>query len=130
MHAGTVCWQVMVTAAISALALAVCCALVASADLGPRRASLMELVAFRNGFVLAPRRILYGLGSGEEQDAENHAALAFGTFSHEYADELLGQDHYAAQFMKTLADQKVPVCIRVAVRACSGAEASVYVFGL
>ena len=120
----------MVTAVISALALAVCCALVASADLGPRRASLLEVVAVRNGFVLAPRRILYGLGSGEEQDAENHAALAFGTFSREYADEVLGEDHYAAQFLKTLGDRKVPACISVAVRACSGAEASAYVFGL
>ena len=33
------------------------------------------------GFVVAPRRILYGLGSGEEQDAANHAAVALGTFA-------------------------------------------------
>jgi hypothetical protein len=75
------------------------------------------------GFVVAPRRILYGLGSGEEQvstscflfffgswmkfptfvisnharvnvqDAENHAAVALGTFAGQdaYAEQLLGE---------------------------------------
>jgi len=99
--------QVLAAVAVSALALAVCCALIAAADLGgARRSSLMEVVPA--GFVVAPRRSLYGLGAGEEQDAENHAALAFGTFSPEYADELLGEDHYAAQFLNALHSDEVP----------------------
>jgi len=58
---------------------------------------------------VAPRRILYGLGSGEEQDAANHAAVALGTFAgqDEYAEELLGEDHYATQFFNALNSDEV-----------------------
>ena len=66
------------------------------------------------GFMVAPRRILYGLGSGEEQDAANHAAVAFGTFAgqDEYAEQLLGEDHYATQFFNALNSDAVRIkCI-------------------
>ena len=76
--------QVGAVLAIVTLALVVCCALIASSDL--RRADRSALLQVVPGVVLAPRRILYGLGSGEEQDAANHAAVAFGTFA--------GQDEY------------------------------------
>lgn len=101
--------QVGVTLAICSLALAVCCAIIATSDLrGDKvgRASMLEVVP---RFFVAPRRILYGLGSGEEQDAANHAAVAFGTFAgqDEYAEELLGEDHYATQFFNALQSDEV-----------------------
>lgn len=59
------------------------------------------------------RRILSGLGSGEEQDAANHAAVAFGTFAgqDEYAEELLGEDHYATQFFNALNSDETEAAI-------------------
>merc|ERR1712205_249783 len=90
------------TAAICTLALAVCCALIASADLRKSGSSLLEVVPL--GSIMAPRRILYGLGSGEEQDAANQNAVAWGSFADQdaYAHDLLGADHYAVQFDEAL----------------------------
>ena len=105
------------TAAICTLALAVCCALIASADLRKSGSSLLEVgfimcgpapvpcsrlrtlltrppfacdapihaacatKVVPLGSIMAPRRILYGLGSGEEQDAANQNAVAWGSFA-------------------------------------------------
>mmetsp|Transcript_16139 Transcript_16139/g.54072 ORF Transcript_16139/g.54072 Transcript_16139/m.54072 type:complete len:111 (-) Transcript_16139:949-1281(-) len=88
--------QIAFTLAISALALTVCCALIASADLKGNRVAL------------------YGLGSGEEQDADNSMVTTFETFAgqDEYMEELLGDEYYQELF-KEIADSEPisEVCI-------------------
>ena len=71
------------------MALTVCCALIASADLKGNRVAL------------------YGLGSGEEQDADNSMVTTFETFAgqDEYMEELLGDEYYQALF-KEIADSE------------------------
>lgn len=169
------------TAAICTLALAVCCALIASADLRKSGSSLLEVgfimcgpapvpcsrlrtlltrpplacdapihaacatKVVPLGSIMAPRRILYGLGSGEEQDAANQNAVAWGSFADQvgrhaycepmytnvckhahdrhgckiqdaYAHDLLGADHYAVQFDEALNSDAVSLTDPIAGR--------------
>ena len=133
--------QVGVALAMCTLALAVCCAIIASSDLGSGKTSLLQvrvpecvallrMPSFRAprdcppllptcirvhgqvipyGLVVAPRRILYGLGSGEEQDAANQNEVAWGTFAGQdaYAEDLLGDEHYLVQFEDALHSDAV-----------------------
>mmetsp|Transcript_6838 Transcript_6838/g.16088 ORF Transcript_6838/g.16088 Transcript_6838/m.16088 type:complete len:140 (+) Transcript_6838:41-460(+) len=74
--------QLMVAAGIIGLALVVCCALIATAELKEKRT------------------VLYGLGSGEEQDGENAIATTFATFDgqDEWIEETLGEEYYVELF--------------------------------
>jgi len=74
--------QIAVAAGIIGLALVVCCALIATAELKEKRT------------------VLYGLGSGEEQEADNSMVTTFATFDgqDEWIEETLGAEYYAELF--------------------------------
>merc|ERR1712216_55619 len=80
--------QIAIVMAICALALTVCVALVSTSSLTRRTA-------------------LYGLGSGEEQDADNSAFTTFETFAgqDEWMEELLGDEYYVELFAE-IADSE------------------------
>jgi len=74
--------QIAVVAGLIGLALVVCCALVATAELKQKST------------------VLYGLGSGEEQEADNSMATTFATFDgqDEWIEETLGAEYYTELF--------------------------------
>merc|ERR1719253_1095792 len=82
--------QVAVVLAVCALALTVCVALISTSELKAARP-----VA------------LYGLGSGEEQDADNSVMTTFETFAgqDEWMEELLGDEYYVELFAE-IADSE------------------------
>jgi len=73
---------------IIAMALVVSCALIASAQLQSEES------------------VLFGLGSGEEQEGANAIATTFKTFDAEddYVKETLGDDYYVDKFKAVLDD--------------------------
>jgi hypothetical protein len=87
--------QVAFVMAICAIALAVCCALVSSAELKARPTAL------------------YGLGSGEEQDAENSIVTTFETFAgqDEWMEELLGDEYYVELFAEIAESEPITEAI-------------------
>merc|ERR1711939_789926 len=82
--------QLAIVLAVCAVAVAVCVALISTAELKASRP-----VA------------LYGLGSGEEQDAENSIVTTFETFAgqDEWMEELLGDEYYVELFAE-IADSE------------------------
>jgi hypothetical protein len=82
--------QLAIVLAVCAMALAVCVALISTSELKASRP-----VA------------LYGLGSGEEQDAENSIVTTFETFAgqDEWMEELLGDEYYVELFAE-IADSE------------------------
>lgn len=87
--------QIAFVMAISAIALAVCCALVSTSELKARPTAL------------------YGLGSGEEQDAENSIVTTFETFAgqDEWMEELLGDEYYVELFAEIAESEPITEAI-------------------
>ena len=83
--------QVALALSMIALALVVCCALIATAELKGSRVAL------------------YGLGSGEELGADQSAFTAFGTFDgqDEMLEETLGAEYYVEAFKELQEDPKI-----------------------
>jgi hypothetical protein len=80
--------QIALAMSIIAMALVVSCALIASAQLQTEES------------------VLFGLGSGEEQEGANAIATTFKTFDAEddYVKETLGEDYYVDKFKAVLDD--------------------------
>eukprot|EP00292_Cryptomonas_paramecium_P023542 CAMPEP_0113676722 /NCGR_PEP_ID=MMETSP0038_2-20120614/8818_1 /TAXON_ID=2898 /ORGANISM="Cryptomonas paramecium" /LENGTH=144 /DNA_ID=CAMNT_0000593817 /DNA_START=73 /DNA_END=507 /DNA_ORIENTATION=+ /assembly_acc=CAM_ASM_000170 len=80
--------QLTLALSVVALALVVSCALIATAQLQ------------------SEETVLYGLGSGEEQEGANAIATTFKTFDAEddYVKETLGEDYYVDKFKAILDD--------------------------
>eukprot|EP00286_Rhodomonas_abbreviata_P026325 CAMPEP_0181302856 /NCGR_PEP_ID=MMETSP1101-20121128/8225_1 /TAXON_ID=46948 /ORGANISM="Rhodomonas abbreviata, Strain Caron Lab Isolate" /LENGTH=122 /DNA_ID=CAMNT_0023408345 /DNA_START=869 /DNA_END=1238 /DNA_ORIENTATION=+ len=82
--------QIAFAAGIIGIALVVCCALIATSELK------------------AKKTVLYGLGSGEEQEGANAIATTFATFDgqDEMIEELLGEEYYVPLFEEIAEDEK------------------------
>jgi len=82
--------QLAVVLAVCALALTVCVALISTSELKAARPVAM-----------------YGIGSGEEQDADNSVATTFETFAgqDEYMEEELADEYYVDLFAE-IADSE------------------------
>ncbi|EKX34577.1 hypothetical protein GUITHDRAFT_119226 [Guillardia theta CCMP2712] len=118
--------QILYSSVIVAAALAVCTVLIATADLRGSRTALYQ--PYRP-MMIKRGQILYGLGSGPEQDGENAAAVAFGTFDglqdsegNDIIPAALGEDYYVPQFEEIAESAAVEENIAEVTGAISEAQ--------
>lgn len=87
--------QIAVVLAVCALALTVCVALISTSELRPRSVAL------------------YGIGSGEEDDADQATTVTFETFDgqDEWMEELLGDEYYVDLFAEIAESEPITEAI-------------------
>uniref|UniRef100_A0A7S4KRV7 Uncharacterized protein n=1 Tax=Guillardia theta TaxID=55529 RepID=A0A7S4KRV7_GUITH len=105
--------QLLYVAGIACTALTFCVLLIASSNLRGNRNELFQPTYFsvapgtflNRRIAVFPGKMLYGLGSGEEDQAANMDAVAFGSFDgvkdtegEEVLKEVLGEDYYVPAF--------------------------------